>query len=60
MGASRANWLVLLVQFYANSDAVLPECPEALLLLQIDALVLVAGDGGANLSRSLAQLWSAA
>src|ERR1035437_22880 len=43
---------LLLLPFYANS------CFAAarLLLLQINALVLVADNGGANLSRSLAQL----
>jgi hypothetical protein len=51
LGASRTNWLVLLLQFYANS--ILSE--KELLLFQVDGLVLVAVDGVANLGRGLAQ-----
>ena len=49
LGANRNNRLMLLLLFYANSGFA-----ARLLLLQIDALVLVADDGGANLRRSLA------
>jgi len=58
LGASRANWLVLQLLFYAKSELTegRPFFQIALLLLQIDGLVFVPGDGGANLGRGLTQL----
>ena len=51
MGASPFNWLVLLPPFYANSGL-----PAGLLLLQLDALVFVSRNLGANLGGRFAQL----